>query len=126
ITYIPEDPAHWGRPVLAILRCPSDGAAAGTNYRFNHGPDVMGGRDGKRRGPLSTPAAPSSSVTDGLSNTVAMSEALMSSAGPHDFDRGDAWYTGIDTQTGARPTNADVIDLCQAAAANPTPFYRYV
>lgn len=125
-SYTPEDPASRHRPVLAILRCPSDQQARGSNFRFNHGCDILGDDEGKRRGPLSTPATRSSDVTDGLSNTVIMSEAVMSPNGPHSFHRGDAWYSGLGSQRVPRPSNEDVVSLCQAAAASPAPFYPYV
>jgi hypothetical protein len=127
ISYLPEDPVSRRRPVLAIFRCPSDQQALGTNFRFNHGCDVLGSdEEGKGRGPLSIPAAPSSQVTDGLSNTVIMSEAVMSPNGPHSFHRGDAWYSGLGYQRVPRPSNDDVVSLCQEAAASPAPFYPYV
>ncbi len=114
------DPLQMGRPILSIFRCPSDGITSGTNYRFNVGPGIRG-YDGiiKWKGMILA------TVTDGLSNTVAMSEALMSPAGPHSYHRADAWYAGI-SWAGDGPTNDEIISLCTAAVASPVPLYGQV
>lgn len=123
------DPSALGRPVLAILRCPSDQAAGGANYRGNIGPDVILRFEG-RLGPMSSyRGLLLSECTDGLSNTVVMSESLMSPAGPHAFHRADAWYAGLAQGAGGYnpvPANDDVISLCEAAMASPAPAYQYV
>ena len=123
-SYYPDDPAIWKRPVLAALRCPSDqAAAAGTNYRFNQGTTGMDYADLRVLGPLSYKTSPLAKVTDGLSNTVIMSESLMSPAGPHTFHRADVWYAGLSQS--ANLSNAELISLCEAAAVNPVPTYPY-
>ena len=84
----------------------------------------MGASETPNEGPLSYKSSPLAKVTDGLSNTVVMSESQISPSGPHAFHRADAWYAGLSQSTTL--SNADLISLCEAAVVNPVPTYRYV
>ena len=129
-----------GGGAVAVFLCPSDGAGAGTNYRACTGSDpywhraawgLVGLSDGPPDGAVAAKTAgaflahdpvPAAGVRDGLSQTAAFSEKLVSGAG-RAWDPGtDYWYTALALGRDGYPAAEELLALCEPYAGAPSVF----
>ncbi len=121
---------------LPVLHCPSDSVTIGMNYRFCAGRNcsdvsyygsaeltkgfgVCSFRDSCR-------GTKASDITDGLSNTILMSERTLSEVDSSRYNRyRDLWFSGA-IELGFDPlsrTANDAADICAAAPQTTSSFY---
>jgi hypothetical protein len=118
---------------VATFLCPSDSYVASArpfgplNYRFDiAAPDPVLDRHHapSRLGAFTLMQYVSAAeITDGLSQTVGMSERLVGGGSMTAFDRGrDFWYTGI-YGPGPRPSPETLLTLCGSLRSSPSEFW---
>jgi prepilin-type processing-associated H-X9-DG protein len=122
---------------LPILHCPADSVAIGMNYRFCSGRNCnsvaylnssqMARGMGLCSFSSSCRGRKASEITDGLSNTVVMSERLLSEVNSETYDRyRDIWFSGA-MDLGFDPlsrTVDEVGSVCSAAPQTTRAFYN--
>ena len=123
-----------GPVIVSSLLCPSDPAAAGTNYRActGAGPYVYtagyGSADREDRASVGAGAfemrrdLPAAAVRDGLSNTAAFAEVRVSDVGDAWNSETDYWYTGLAAGRAIYPDADDLLDLCRGYVGDPAVF----
>jgi prepilin-type processing-associated H-X9-DG protein/prepilin-type N-terminal cleavage/methylation domain-containing protein len=113
---------------VALFQCPSDGGAYGTNYRAcaGPGPQDVGSPDHHGLfGPRWLPAR-TADLTDGASNTVAMSEKLLGGGRPGTFDpRRDYWHLNINQTLSSWDVPADDVRRWCQTTSTAVPAYPY-
>jgi prepilin-type N-terminal cleavage/methylation domain-containing protein len=114
---------------LPLFFCPSDNGAFGTNYRGCTGNDAREdhrGRDGGVFGRVRSTRP--RDVTDGTSQTVMMSEKLISSLDSAFDQERDYWYTGLSAvlPDGGRDVDADQMRIyCRFLTSSPDSYFPY-
>ena len=115
-------------PVKVFL-CPSDSGHNGNNYRVNLGPDPYihksFGRVHAAEGAFSALLEHrAQEFTDGLSNTVAMSEKIKGGGDLNNFSEHDYWYTGL-SNLGILLPRDELINVCNSLTGVPNYFHPY-
>ena len=125
------------QPEISFLTCPSDSIEARINYRMctgassylleaptDGGPTGAGGAFAWRSKDAPVTMA---SITDGLSNTAAMSERLGSDFGSRGFDKQrDMWLTGASGSARVYHDAERCLALCSSLQQDPGRFvFRY-
>lgn len=122
----PLVPTHlpWAPVALEpvpVFRCPADPASFVNNYRFC--------LTGKSFFPWDGPFGGHgqlSEITDGLSNTAAASEKLMSNGSLEWNPRTDGWYTGlINDESGPGPTVDELLQTCGMLTGPPIAYHAF-
>lgn len=121
--------AEWGeskRQPVSVFLCPSDSVDGGVNVRLSLG-GTLGARESMQpdAGAFSVSGGiPMSSVTDGASQTIALSERTKSDDDPSAFDARDYWFTGAAV---LGPVSASqMASLCESYSGGPVAFDGYV
>lgn len=114
---------------LALFFCPSDGGQYGTNYRACTGADPRERHFGREGGVFGRrEETRPQDVVDGTSQTVMMSEKLISDLGS-DFDpQSDFWFTGLDSvlPNGGEDATADeMLAGCASLQGSPAAYFPY-
>lgn len=107
--------------VVPIFLCPSDRGEFGTNFRFCTGAEVSWA---EASGAFADLDGNGAKITDGLSNTAAMSERIKADEriDPYDWQE-DYWFTGVANLPGYTGISADdLIPICMANSP-PPPLY---
>jgi prepilin-type N-terminal cleavage/methylation domain-containing protein/prepilin-type processing-associated H-X9-DG protein len=112
---------HSSRRNIAILQCPSDGVTPGINYMACTGSEVTP-HVGSEIGVFGTPTATMAAITDGTSQTVAMSEQVKASPAMAYDPRIHYWLSSANELPGGYGGRDGLIAICGALQGSPSGY----
>jgi prepilin-type N-terminal cleavage/methylation domain-containing protein/prepilin-type processing-associated H-X9-DG protein len=116
--------------VVESFVCPSDSGGSGTNYRVCLGPSPAWiesslSPDGGQ-GPFTALVEyRPGDFTDGLGNTVGMSEKIKAGGGSAWDEQADFWYTGLSNLDPVNPPADEMTKVCGSLTGEPTHFHAH-
>jgi prepilin-type processing-associated H-X9-DG protein len=115
----------WAHETIPVFLCPSDAGPWGTNYVFCTG-SSLGIFGGSRAGVFSQfSGLRAAEVVDGISNTAAVSEQLISPPNSGAFDRRvHYWFSGAKLIMPADSIETTLESLCQSPGHESAPYDR--